>query len=93
MVIPVPPSKVRVSPVVNVSVPVSPAIEKEPEGIVPQESWPAPSVFRYSPALPSACGQLWPSSTTLPVVSGVIVIFPPLTDVIVLPFTSRFPPS
>ena len=84
---PVPPVNVNVCPVVNVSLePESAARSKDPDGTVAQDNCPAPSVFKYWLALPSACGQFCPSRTRSPVPFGVNIKSPLVSvEEIVLP--------
>ena len=88
--IPVPPAKVRVPPVLNVSLEPESADNVNDEESVSNDKLPAPSVFKNWPAEPSACGWLRPSITTLPVPFGVILILPLVSvEDNVLPFKVR----
>ena len=52
-----------------------------------------PSVHNSCPALPSAIGWQRPSIMTMPLPLGVIGMLPLLAEIILLLFTSRFPPN
>ena len=66
------PAKVRVSPILNVSVPVPPAIVKLDDDGEKNESAPLPFVFKTCPSVPSELGRI---KVTMPArVPGALIV-------------------